>query len=109
MKKLSLEALARELLEKARETSAGRVAETVVGGHEQTLRQTLMALTSGAVMAEHENPGEATLQVLRGRVRLRSADTEWEGRGGDLLIVPPARHSIAADEDSALLLTVAKR
>jgi quercetin dioxygenase-like cupin family protein len=46
--------------------------------------------------------------VLGGRVRLVADATEWEGRDGDLLIVPPARHTLHALEDSAVLLTVAK-
>ncbi|MGE5761991.1 MAG: DUF488 family protein, partial [Gemmatimonadota bacterium] len=70
MHKLSLGALAREQLDRARHASAGRSAETVYGGHEQTLRQTLMAFTAGTTLAEHENPGEATVYVLSGRVRL---------------------------------------
>jgi quercetin dioxygenase-like cupin family protein len=32
----------------------------------------------------------------------------WEARTADLLIVPDARHSIEALQDSAILLTVAK-
>jgi quercetin dioxygenase-like cupin family protein len=32
----------------------------------------------------------------------------WEGRKGDLLIVPLASHSLEAAEDSTVLLTVAK-
>jgi hypothetical protein len=40
----------------------------------------------------------------------RSSDGElsWEGRSGDLLVVPDARHSLEALEASAVLLTVAK-
>ena len=72
------------------------------------LRQTLIALTAGAVLSEHENPGEATVQILGGRVRLVADATEWEGRDGDLLIVPQARHALHALEESAVLLTVAK-
>lgn len=108
MQKLSLDALAREHLERAAAASNGRSATTVYGGHEHTLRQTLLALTAGTSLAEHENPGEATLLVLRGRVRLTSGDTEWEGRTGDLIAVPPARHALQALEDAAVILTVAK-
>lgn len=66
-------------------------------------------MTAGATLTEHENPGEATLIVLRGRVRLRSGEDEWDGRTGDLIVIPQARHSLEALEDSAVVLTVAKR
>ena len=108
MEKLSLEALAREQMKAATAAPAGRSARTVYGGHEHVLRQTLMALTAGSSMSEHENPGEATVHVLHGRVRLASGPDSWEGRKGDLLIVPLAPHSLQAAENAAVLLTVAK-
>jgi quercetin dioxygenase-like cupin family protein len=64
-----------------------------------------MALTAGSSMSEHENPGEATVQVLHGRVRLVADAVAWDG---DLLIVPQAPHTLHALEDAAVLLTVAK-
>jgi quercetin dioxygenase-like cupin family protein len=108
MQKLSLDALAREHLARAKQSSAGRSAETVFGGHEHTLRQTLMALTAGTTLTEHENPGEATVHVLIGRVRLGAGSETWEGRRGDLLLIPQSRHNLQAIEDAVVLLTVAK-
>lgn len=108
MQKFSLEALGREHLERARTESSGRSAGTVNGGHEQLLRQTLVALTAGTTLGEHENPGEATVQVLTGRVRLSSGEDAWEGRRGDLIVIPSARHDLHALEDAVVLLTVAK-
>ncbi len=108
MNKLSLDALARELLGQARSSDAGRSSETVYGGHEHVLRQTVIALAAGRELSEHGNPGESTLLVLRGRVHLVAGEVTWEGRDGDLLAVPDSRHSLHAVEDSAVLLTVAK-
>jgi quercetin dioxygenase-like cupin family protein len=106
MQKFSLEAIARGQAKRAAAASSGRSAETVYGGHEHRLRQTVLALTAGSSLSEHENPGESTVQVLSGRVKLTAGDVTWEGRTGDLLVVPDSRHALAATEDSAVLLTV---
>ena len=108
MQKHSLDALARELLGKAAVAPAGRTAQTVMGGHEKVLRQTMIAMAKDAELTEHANPGQASVYVLRGRVTLSAGGQSWEGRDGDLLIVPDAPHGLQALQDSVVLLTVAK-
>ncbi len=108
MEKSSLTALVRQQLNLAQQASSGRSARTVYGGHEHILRQTVIALDAGRQLAEHENPGEATVHVLHGRVRLAAGDTSWDGSTGDLLIVPDSPHTLEALEAAVVLLTVAK-
>jgi quercetin dioxygenase-like cupin family protein len=109
MQQESLTVLVQRHLEAASTASSGRSAHTVYGGHEHVLRQTLLALRGGSRLDEHQNPGEATLQVLHGRVLLIAGGTRWKGSPGDLITIPDARHSLEAVEDSAVLLTVAVR
>ncbi|MCZ2826503.1 MULTISPECIES: cupin domain-containing protein [unclassified Modestobacter] len=100
--------MTRDLAAAAADAHSGRAAHTVHGGHEATLRQTVIALRGGTGLAEHENPGEATLLVLEGRVRLTSTAAPQELGKGELLAVPAERHALEALEDSVVLLTVAK-
>ncbi|MEB2528331.1 cupin domain-containing protein [Kocuria rosea] len=108
MKKFSLTALARRHLGTARHVSSGRSANTVYGGHEHVLRQTVIALIEGRELNEHLNPGEATVFVLHGRIRLATEADRWEGIAGDLIVAPADLYSVEAVEDSVVLLTVAK-
>ncbi len=104
----SLSDLADKHLAAAREASSGRSAETVYGGHDRTLRQTLIALAAGQQLDEHENPGQATVHVLHGRVAMVAGDDRAEAGAGELVVVPDSRHRLEALADSAVLLTVAK-
>jgi quercetin dioxygenase-like cupin family protein len=108
-RKLSLDATARELLDSAGRSSAKRASHTVVGGHEHAMRQTVVALLAGAALTEHENPGEATIYVITGRVELTAGSESWQARSGDLVEIPPLRHSLLAVENSAVLLTAVPR
>lgn len=105
----SLTTTATEQLDAARAASSGRAARTIFGGHEHSLRQTLIALVADSELAEHESPGEATLQVVLGRVRLAAGEDGVDLGTGDHATIPDARHSLLALEDAVVLLTVSKR
>ena len=108
MESISLDSLADEQLAQAQQHHSGRSAHTIYGGAKYHLRQTMVALCEGQELAEHDSPGEATLQVLRGRVRLTAGEDAWEGAAGDYLPIPPTRHALAALQDAVVVLTVAK-
>lgn len=107
MQTTSLTLLVDQHLLAAKEAASGRSSHTIFGGHEHSLRQTLIALSAGQQLSEHESPGDATLQVLRGKVALVSDDATTEGAAGDLLVIPNSRHRLDATDDSVVLLTVA--
>ena len=103
----NLAALAADLLERAVAAPAGRAALTLVAGAGASLKQTMLALRSGEQLAEHDAPGAATLQVVRGRVRLVADGERWELGQGDHIQIPPTQHRLESLEDAAVLLTVA--
>ena len=103
---VDLHALAGELLAKATSENSGRAGRTLphpVDG----LRQTVIALRAGAELGEHESPGPASLLVIRGRVRLVAGEESVELGGHQISPIPDRRHSLHADEDSVVLLSVA--
>lgn len=102
----NLAAVAEQLLTTARAAHAHRAAATVYGTRDTVLRQSVLALAVGAELGEHDSPPEATIQVLTGRVLLRGVGRSWELVAGDLLPIPPERHSVSALEDSVFLLSV---
>jgi quercetin dioxygenase-like cupin family protein len=102
---IDLEELTYELLQRAAAEHAGRAARTLphpVDG----LRQTVIALTAGTELSEHESPGAASLLVLRGRARLVAGEKSVELRTQQIAPIPDRRHSLHAEEDTVVLLTV---
>lgn len=84
----------RHQLEIARGASSGRSDHTIYGGHEHILRQTMIALRAGSELHEHENPGEATVQVLHGRVTLAGRN---DGGETALILSAIAGHNIRTE------------
>ena len=75
---------------------------------DDSARQTVMAFRAGTQLSEHLNPGEATVFVIKGSIWLKAGAEAWQGKAGDLLIVPDGMHSLEAEEDSAILFTAVK-
>lgn len=109
MNKLSLQAKGRELSRIAADASSGRAADTIFGGHDKRLRQTVIALRAGAEMSMNESPDEASLIVISGHIWLIGDDTKWFGREWSYLIVEPGSFRIRADTDASMVLTVATK
>ena len=107
MEKWSLTALADGLLSYALSASSCRAMRTFDGERPHLPHQTMIALARGQRLDEHDKLSEATVQVLRGRVRIAAGDDTTDGSAGQLLIVPDVGHSMQALEDAVVLVTVA--
>lgn len=102
---LTLADLAANLLGEAREHHSRRSANTILSGG--SMRATVIALAAGAELGEHEAPPAATLQPIVGEVDLVAGDDHRLVAAGQVIAIPPRRHSLQARSDAAVLLTVA--
>lgn len=104
---IDLSALADELLAEAAAQHSQRAARTLphpVDG----LRHTVIALSEGAQLHEHNSPpGPAVLLVLLGHAHLVAGDQSTSLHALQHAPIPPRRHSLHADSDTVVLLTVA--
>ncbi|MCC8476309.1 cupin [Streptomyces globisporus] len=98
-----LNVTAEEHLAAARASAHGRSAHLVL--QEPPLRQTVIALTEGTALDEHNAPPAASLLVLRGSVRLTAASGDAELPAGTLHPIPQERHGLLALGDAVVLLT----
>ncbi|MFB9909644.1 LuxR family transcriptional regulator [Allokutzneria oryzae] len=103
-----LRSLAGELLARASAEPSGRATHVFRASPRGLLSQVLLALAAERQLSEHENPGEAFLHVLIGRVRLSAGEDEWELGPDGHVVIPQRRHRLVALEDSVALLTIAK-
>ena len=104
MEKLALGQLVEAQLEAAR-GNGGRSTALLVQGEHSSVFQVLLALTEGGVLEDHGNPGDATLQVVRGRMRLRVGEAAVDLGEGDHVVIPHADHRVDGLTDSAGIIT----
>lgn len=97
-----------ELKTKAQAAPAGRAARKLAGGPDTTMTQTLVVLCAGAELAEHENPGEATVLILEGSLDVGFGGQTLSGSAGMLMIVPAQKHNVIATVDTVFLITSVK-
>ena len=97
-----LNEIAMQHLNEARHAPHGRSAAQLL--HQKVLRQTLLAMKEGAVLAEHNAPYAGSLQVLHGRIRVRGAE-DLVLDAGQLHVIPAERHSVEALDDAVFILT----
>src|SRR5688500_486598 len=96
----------RSLLAEAREAAQGRAARTV--SKEGPLRLTLLALKTGASVAEHGAGGPVSIQLLSGEVTIGVGESQHRLTESKALVLPAnVVHSVAAAEESLILLTIA--
>lgn len=84
----------------------GRSARTLV--KDGPLRVTLIVLSAGDSIPEHQADGPITVAPITGEVTLHLADDSEVLRPGDLLALGPGvRHSVESSTGGAFLLTIA--
>jgi quercetin dioxygenase-like cupin family protein len=98
-----LTALADDHLAAAHRSAHGRSAELLA--REDPLRQSVIALTQGSALEEHNAPQAATLLVLRGQVRLTAVSGDTTLTQHELRAIPQERHGLLALTDAVVLLT----
>ncbi len=98
----SLFAKADRVLELAREAPNGRYAELLIS--DGPLRQSVLALTEGTVLAEHNSPPAGSICVLQGSIRVTGERPSLINEG-EIATLTHYRHSVQAVEDAVFLLT----
>lgn len=109
MSSVDLNALGSEVLQRAADSPNGHATQLVHSASDVGLAQVLLAIREGHEFADHANPGEATLQVLSGRMRLTAEDEGWTVSAGEVVVIPHRRHAVLAEKDSVAILTIVRR
>jgi len=108
---VSLASAAADRLERARVSIEGRSSISLHDGEPCVLRQTVVGILAGQRMEIEHPPDEGWVLVVVGCISLEVDSVESQTHPalpGDLIQLPREPVALVADEDSVLLLTVAK-
>lgn len=103
---LDLQQAADELLAEARTLSSGRSARTLTPGAGAVQKSSLLAITAGETLQEHVAPGPTTLYGVRGRCTVTDHEGSVTLLEGSWMVCPTHEHTVEAETDTVLLLTV---
>ncbi len=74
---------------------------------QRDMRLVLTLMEKGAGMDEHHADGSVSVQVLRGKIRMKAQGSEYELAPGQLgSLSPSLRHDVQALEPTACLITI---
>jgi quercetin dioxygenase-like cupin family protein len=103
----NVESLASEMLAEASNSATGHAARTLV--HEPDLRVVLVVLAPNGRIKEHRAHAATSIHVIRGSIEVGLGDEFVGLSAGRLLTLKrDVPHSVAANEESAFLLTLGK-
>ncbi len=102
---IDLQEIATRLRNESTPTRSGHRQETVF--HRGAARMMLFAFDAGGNMPSHSAPGEVTIQVLRGVVRVTTGTAAYDLVPNQLLTLDPGvKHDVMALTESEMLLGV---
>ena len=105
--RLDIEQESRAILEAARSAGTGHAAKTLV--KDGPLRVVILGFTAGSALREHDSDGPVSIQALSGEVDVAIEErTERLEPGKTLIINATVPHSVSADAEAVLLLTIAR-
>ncbi|MCU1292791.1 MAG: cupin protein [Bryobacterales bacterium] len=91
-------------------TDTAALGRTTTLFRENGLRTLLLHLKAGEQIPEHQTRGAITVQCLKGAAIFLSGDERADLRTGLLLsLAPGIPHSVAAHEDTLLLVTISEQ
>lgn len=102
---IDLNAIAGRLRSEPRAGEVGHRQETLYKSGGLTIALFLFERFTG--LPEHRAAGTVNMHVLQGRLKITAEDQVHELRAGQMLVLAPGlRHTVAAEEESEMLVTV---